>query len=55
MSKPRNKRVNKKISKLVDEGYPMYQAVAIALSMEEKKRLYVDIHLQPLENLNYQA
>lgn len=39
MSKPRNRRVNKKISKLVDEGHPMYQAVAIALSMEEKKRL----------------
>ena len=29
MSKPRNRRVNKKISKLVDEGYPMYQAAAI--------------------------
>ena len=39
MSKPRNKRVNRKISKLVDEGYPMYQAVAIALNMEENKKL----------------
>jgi len=39
MASPRNKRVNKKISRLVDEGYPMYQAVAMALTMEDNKKL----------------
>ena len=31
--------ISKKISKLVGEGYPMYQAVAIAMNMKRKKKL----------------
>jgi hypothetical protein len=39
MARNRNKRVQLKISKLLSEGKPMKQAVAIALKMEEEKRL----------------
>jgi hypothetical protein len=39
MARNRNRRVQLKISKLLSEGKPMKQAVAIALKMEEEKRL----------------
>ena len=39
VSRPGRKRVSKKISKLHKEGVPSQEAIATALSMEEKKRL----------------
>ena len=39
MARNRNKRVQLKISKLLSEGKPMKQAVAMALKMEEEGRL----------------
>ena len=36
-NKSRNKYVSKKIRKLIEEGKPMKQAVAFALSMYERK------------------
>ena len=35
----RSKKVSSKVSKLVNEGYPHEQAVAIALQMERSGRL----------------
>lgn len=37
VNKSRNKFVSEKIRKLIEEGKPMKQAVAIALSMYERK------------------
>ena len=42
MKKPsplKNEVVSKKISKLVKEGYPQKQAVAIALDMKRKRKI----------------